>query len=610
MGNKKAKQETQPLEEKNEAEKNSEPTKIFSKISSYFTDASKKLKPVIIKIGYFSIAIVAGATILTVVDLMSDNRVLPVTTIGKVDVGFLPQDEAISKIETEKNQFINQPLFFNLDGKTVEIKPEDINLEINSQVSAYRLPKYSFEKDTILTSIFSSFTNRNYSPAYSFNSNKLIALLEQNYNLLESKAENARLYFEGDELKIAGEKKGFKIDEKTLFSDLENRISNFESQTITIKLIDDVPTVTAMQLEQAKENMEQKINKKIALVTDDLTHAITLKNHLNAVRFKVGSPVNFQTAENTFFPIANAREPATRQIEITLSKEELASNLTENIISKLEKPVSPAKIYKNEEGKIIIEGKAEDGVSVPLDKLVQSIELASNADVGTVKIPVYVEKAPLEIDQELKDMGIKEIIATGHSAYYGSPPNRMYNIEFGTNKYNGLLVAPGEEFSFNEILGPVDGRSGFLPEKVIKGNEAVTEFGGGICQVSTTLYRAALLAGLPITERAPHSWKVNYYGQSMGHGLDATIYPGVKDVKFLNDTQGHLLIQAYTDGPEAYFKIYGTHDGRKTVLNGPYGGGLSYRWSRTVTKGKDTLIEEDIWSQYRPIPVPKPASDE
>ncbi|MBD3328761.1 hypothetical protein GF340_05695 [Candidatus Peregrinibacteria bacterium] len=610
MGNKKAKKETQPLEETKEAENTSEPKKFFSKVSSYFTDASKKLKPIIFKIGYFSIAIVAGATILTVVDLMSDNRVLPVTAIGKVDVGFLPQDEAIEKIEKEKNQFINQPLFFNLDGKTVEIKPEDINLAINSQVSAYRLPKYNFEKDTILTSVFSTFTSRQYSPAYSFDSNKLIALLRQNYNLFESKAENARLYFEGDELIISNEKKGFKIDREALFSDLEKRITNFESKTITIKLIDDIPTVTAKQLEQSKENIEQKINKKIALVTDDLTHSITLKNHLNAVRFKVGSPIYFQTVENTFFPIANAREPETREIEITLSEEELASNLTENIISKLEKPVSPAKIYKNDEGKIIIEGKAEDGVSVPLDKLVQSIELASNQNISTVKIPVYIEKAPLEIDQELKDMGIKEIIATGHSAYYGSPPNRMYNIEFGTNKYNGLLVASGEEFSFNEILGPVDGRSGFLPEKVIKGNEAVTEYGGGICQVSTTLYRAALLAGLPITERAPHSWKVNYYGQSMGHGLDATIYPGVKDVKFLNDTQGHILIQAYTDGPEAYFKIYGTNDGRKTVLDGPYGGGLSYRWSRIVTKGKETVIEEDIWSQYRPIPVPKPASDE
>jgi vancomycin resistance protein YoaR len=103
------------------------------------------------------------------------------------------------------------------------------------------------------------------------------------------------------------------------------------------------------------------------------------------------------------------------------------------------------------------------------------------------------------------------------------------------------LIAPDAEFSFNDVLGPVEPGSGFKMEKVIKKDKAEYELGGGICQVSTTMYRAILQAGLPITERKPHSWKVSYYGQSMGHGLDATIYPGVSDLKFLNDTGNYLL---------------------------------------------------------------------
>ncbi len=255
---------------------------------------------------------------------------------------------------------------------------------------------------------------------------------------------------------------------------------------------------------------------------------------------------------------------------------------------------------------MIIEGKGQDGRSVSKQKLTEAMELAVNNGLSTVPVPVTTEHAPLTISEDLQEKEVKELIATGHSAYYGSPANRMFNIDFGTKKYNGLLIPPAQEFSFNEILGPVDAASGFKPEKVIKKDKLEYEYGGGICQVSTTFYRAALQAGLPITERKPHSWKVSYYSQSMGDGLDATIYPGVADLKFINDTPGYLLIQAYTEGAEDYFKIYGTDDGRSVILDGPYGGGLTYRWNRTITANGEEKTEE-IWSRYKPIPPPEPA---
>jgi vancomycin resistance protein YoaR len=111
------------------------------------------------------------------------------------------------------------------------------------------------------------------------------------------------------------------------------------------------------------------------------------------------------------------------------------------------------------------------------------------------------------------------------------------------------LLLPGEIFSFNSHLGPVDGAHGFLKELVIKPEGTLPEFGGGLCQVSTTAYRGALYAGLPIVERSPHSYAVGYYSQIGGHGIDATIYPGAHDLRFKNDTPGSLLLQAYTEGP-------------------------------------------------------------
>ena len=259
------------------------------------------------------------------------------------------------------------------------------------------------------------------------------------------------------------------------------------------------------------------------------------------------------------------------------------------------------------------------------------LSLAINNHVNSLTIPVKIVSAEVNVDQKLREKGIKELISIGHTTYYGSPSNRRHNIWVGTKKYNGLLVKQGEEFSFNENLGVVEAYTGYLPELVIKGDEGtVPEYGGGLCQVSSTTYRAALLAGLPITGRNPHSYAVSYYAQILGYGLDATIYPGVSDIRFINDTPGDILIQAYTENGNAYFKFYGTSDGRTIELEGPYisnhtkapatlfidtpelppgvrekrdnaHNGFDTTWFRYITKdGKTT--KEKIFSRYKAIP--------
>ena len=185
------------------------------------------------------------------------------------------------------------------------------------------------------------------------------------------------------------------------------------------------------------------------------------------------------------------------------------------------------------------------------------------------ELPIDENIFALEISPDLQAQGIKEVVAIGHTSYYGSPQNRMFNINAGVSKFNGVMIAKDEVFSFNNHLGPVDGAHGFLKELVIKPEGTVPEFGGGLCQVSTTAYRGALYAGLPIVERSPHSYAVSYYSQIGGHGIDATIYPGAHDLRFKNDTPAPLLLQAYTEGSEAYFIYYGTSDHREVKLEGP-----------------------------------------
>lgn len=222
---------------------------------------------------------------------------------------------------------------------------------------------------------------------------------------------------------------------------------------------------------------------------------------------------------------------------------------------------------------------------------------------GTSTVPSITELEPKQSLADTNAWGIRELIATGESNFRGSPSNRRHNIKVGVEKVNGILVAPGQEFSFNENLGPVEEGYGFLPELVIKKSGTVPELGGGLCQVSSTVFRAAIHAGLPITQRRNHAYAVQYYAPQ---GTDATIYPGIIDLKFINDTPGYILLWAHFKEKDGLvYEIYGTRDDREVKVmpavqyDRKSDGSMKATWEREVTKNGQT--KKDVFkSVYQP----------
>jgi vancomycin resistance protein YoaR len=192
--------------------------------------------------------------------------------------------------------------------------------------------------------------------------------------------------------------------------------------------------------------------------------------------------------------------------------------------------------------------------------------LKENSFTKDINLATSVLK-PEITSSDVEQYGIKELIGTGASNFRGSPRNRIHNIGVGAARFNGVLIKPGEEFSFIKTLGPVDKSTGYLPELVIKTDKTVPEYGGGMCQVSTTCFRAALNSGLKITARTNHAYPVQYYNPQ---GLDATVYIPSPDLRFINDTPGYILIQTRIEGTQLFFDFYGTSDGRQTKIVGPY----------------------------------------
>ncbi len=166
------------------------------------------------------------------------------------------------------------------------------------------------------------------------------------------------------------------------------------------------------------------------------------------------------------------------------------------------------------------------------------------------------------------ELGVTELVSEATTYYWGSWPNRRSNIALGAGKLNGIIIAPGEEFSFNDHLGDITPEAGYLEGSVILGGATVTGIGGGICQVSTTMFRAAFGGGYAITERNSHGYRVGYYEYAnAGPGLDAAIWQPEIDLRFQNNTPHHLLIESSFLGAKdaLQFRIYSTRHWRTMV---------------------------------------------
>jgi len=261
-----------------------------------------------------------------------------------------------------------------------------------------------------------------------------------------------------------------------------------------------------------------------------------------------------------------------------INPNEVTAYLEKYVAPEIHREKQDVTIALNEDGKVVFDGFAFSGQEIDYKKTAHLINEAYLQKQEDVRLPIETIPPNVTVEsQELIDKGIIELIATGETDYSGSPYNRRNNIRVGLNRYDGWLIEPEEQASVIKKLGAVNEYTGYLPELVIKGDQTIPEYGGGLCQVSTTLYRSILFSGLPVNERKNHSYAVTYYDPQ---GLDATIYIPNPDLKFTNDTGHDILFQTTMIDNKAYSNIYGTKPDRHVDLIGPWY--YSYRSAPTA----------------------------
>lgn len=249
--------------------------------------------------------------------------------------------------------------------------------------------------------------------------------------------------------------------------------------------------------------------------------------------------------------------------------EDKYSKPAENALFKLEN--NKVSAFQQEKYGIIIKNeKATEDFKESIKKIQSAINYCENC-INEINISISIEDQITKPEVTLSsanNLGIVEKIGEGKSDYTGSIPGRIHNVILASSKLNGVLIPKDEIFSFNKTIGDISHTTGYKPAYIIKEGRTVLGDGGGVCQVSTTLFRTVLNAGLPVIERSAHAYRVHYYENDSKPGFDATVFAPSTDLKFKNDTPAFILIQTAVDqnNNKLTYSFYGKKDNRQVEI--------------------------------------------
>jgi len=485
------------------------------------------------------------------------GRIYPGFYLGTYDLSGLDKKAALALISDKIDRFKESGLDFQYENKKINLGPA-----LSAGPDNFAADIFSLDPAENLERVFRAqgdnfgaylnyrwqklFRNQRLDFAYQLDEDNLRQILKDSFGAQEIPAVNAGFRLKSAEpliLEIRPERSGKSFDYELALAETRNELSRLASFPITLKSKTEYPKVYQKDLPGLEAKAKTFLDQH------------ELKLSYNDQSWTVAA------AEIAAWLMA---APANGDLRLDFDQTQIKSYLENKIALQIDQEaVLPRFSMKGSQ--LANWQTGADGRKLNLEASVQSIynNLNSNSNETVV---LTVDPVKTDSLSPSNEFNIKEIIGTGHSNFAGSPANRRHNIAVGAAAVNGLLIKPGEEFSLVKTLGAVESSTGYLPELVIKNNRTIPEYGGGLCQIGTTVFRAAIQSGLPITERRNHSYRVSYYEPA---GMDAAIYIPKPDVRFLNDTSNYILIQSRIIKNDIYFDFWGVKDGREISISKP-----------------------------------------
>ena len=484
------------------------------------------------------------------------NRIYPGVSIWGTDVGGLRPDGGARRLATMAG--LEAPLVF-LDGpgRHFVARPSDLGFELDptsTLARAYELGRAGSESLGWLARVELLALGADLPPVLTYDEEETRRYLETIAEELDLEPKDALLSFEGLTPVAEVARPGRRLNVDATLALLRPALVELEPIRIELVMEEVPPAVTGA--EAARSAAEDLLSGPLSLTLADP---------------REGDPGPWEVLPEQLVEmlVVRAEEGVLR---VGLDRAAMRLYL-EKLGPALEIEPVDARFHFNESMRSLeaISGSTV-GRSLDVEDSVDQIEAALEAGERHVSLavedvdPAYPDTAVAE------EVGITDLVATGESYFIGSPTGRDHNIRLAATKFDGVVVPPGETFSFNEYLGEVTAEAGYDESFITAGEQLAMGVGGGICQVSTTAFRAAFWGGYPITERWYHGQRVGYYElRGGGVGMDATVYSPHVDLKFVNDRSAPLLIETEVgEGTHRLvFRFYSTDDGRRVEMDGP-----------------------------------------
>lgn len=492
------------------------------------------------------------------------GQIFPGVRVAGVDVGGMRPQEAAQKI-SEAVSYPTQGKILLRSGERIwSTTPAQLGLVLDPQTSArsaYEVGRNGFLIGQLQAQFYAWYSGHDILPNFVFDQRSAYLYLSGLAKEIDIPTVEASIELNGTEVVVVPGQVGRALDIQKSLTLVTVQLQSLRDGVLDLVVNESAPVIL-------------DASKQADLARAVLSQPLTLS--LPEQEAGLGPWTIDQNTLASMLVFERIQNGGSTQYEVRLNSDSLRVYLAGIAPNLSRSPQNARFVFNDDTRQLEVIQPAVIGRELDVESSIQTIQEKLYAGEHSIPMVVKTEN-PAALDTSTGDeLGIRELVHAETSYFYGSSASRVQNIETAASKFHGLLIAPGETFSMASALGDITLDNGYAEALIIIGGQTIAGVGGGVCQVSTTLFRAAFFGGFPIAERHAHAYRVYYYEKVAGNridsdlaGLDATVYVPVVDFKFTNDTSSWLLMETYVSPSNSSitWKFYSTKDGRRVEWN-------------------------------------------
>ena len=524
-------------------------------------------------VGWWAICLAAAAIIAAplVYQLRYANRIYEGVTVAGIPLGGLTLDEATKLLHGRSATLAGAaPITLRYGTRSWLLSANELGMSVDARAgatAAYRIGRRGDVASGFLAALRVNLAEQWQAwrfgvvvePVFQFDENRLAIILKQIAREVDQPPREAALILTDAGVSGVAGAAGRWVDVEATRTAILALLRNGQGGVVSLVVEERQPAATSIEAAVAQANALLSHPITLLLEADGVAQRATVDRALLRAWLQLAPAAGAQGALGLAVQVNEA--PIAAHVQGLAKQFDLA-------------PQDASLDFDVKARQVIVLQPSRTGRAVDVQAATQLISqtlagLTTRAVGEPVTITLPVQRLVPRVDSTaVAELGIKELVSQGTTYFAGSSAERIHNIVNAALKFEGVVVPPGEEFSFNRYVGDITAANGFIEGLIIWGDRTAVGIGGGVCQVSTTVFRAAVQGGFPITERHAHGYVVSWYGEP---GLDATIYTPDVDFRFKNDTAAFLLIKQEVDTAKGRitFSFYGTRPERTVELSKP-----------------------------------------